>query len=146
MASVALLLVVGAVLFSRLTPTSAASLEATWSLFERADALSFVPGTTATSAGYEIVSFAAVGPSAGLSTYQYGGADLVPPQPPIVTCSATVEPTDLALLVDNAYPYAGCVFFVGVENTGTSQADPREPWKPGQLRRSVLRRRWLPGI
>ena len=63
-----------------------------------------------------------MGRAPGFRRTNTAAPNLVPPQPPIVTCSATVEPTDLALVVDNAYPYAGCVFFVGVENTGTGQA------------------------
>jgi|GEM_PF-5186691 len=107
---------------------AAATLETTWSLFARADANSFTPGVDPAPApgGYEIVSFDAVGLAAGLGTYVYGGADLPPalggPAPPLVTCTATITGSELQLDVSGAFPYAGCVFFVGVENTGDAAA------------------------
>lgn len=103
-------------------------VEARWSLYERADAASFVPGGTpidapGSGAGYEIVSFAATGPSTALETYMYAGPDLPPehggPLPSIVSCASEFTLTEMFLSVDGAYPFAGCVFFLGVANTGT---------------------------
>lgn len=106
---------------------SAATLEARWSLYGRASAGSFEPGLTAVAApgsgaGYEVVSFAAAGLAAGLSSYLYGGPDLPVanggPLPGIVSCTASFTATSIELSVSGAYPYAGCVFFPGVTNTG----------------------------
>ena len=105
-------------LIATAAPGSAAPLAAQWSIFDRTDATSFHPGTGPATHGYEVVGFGAAGPSAALSTFVYGGADLTPPMAPIVTCALTVTPTALALTVNGAYPYAGCVYFVGVTNTG----------------------------
>ena len=116
--SVALVAVV--LLLATAGPGSAASLSAQWAIFDRNGSASFYPGTAPATHGYEVVSFAAAGPSAALSTYVYGGPDLTPPMAPLVTCSLTVTPTALALTVDGAYPYAGCVYFVGVTNTGSA--------------------------
>ncbi len=105
----------------------AATLGAEWSLFGRADAASFAPGTVALTPGtgaegYEIVGFGAAGPSAGLSSFTYGGADAPAahggPVPAIVACDATFTATSMTIGVTGAYPYAGCVFFLGVTNTG----------------------------
>lgn len=103
-------------------------IEARWSLYERAEATSFEPGGTpidapGSGAGYEIVSFAAEGPSTALDTYMYAGPDLPPehggPLPSVVSCTSEFTATEISLLVEGAYPFAGCVFFVGVANTGT---------------------------
>ena len=115
--------------FSAQRVGAAATLEARWSLYDRANASSFQAGVNGIAApgagaGYEIVSFDSVGISAGLATYVYGGADLPAahggPMDPIVTCSASFTATEMFLTVDGAYPYAGCVFFLGVANTGDS--------------------------
>lgn len=113
-----LVFVVAAVMLAAAGPSAAASLEARWALHARQDANSFVAGAAPFAGGYEVVSFAAAGPSANLAAFKYGGADLVPPQPPIVSCTATVGPSTLDLHVGGVYPFAGCVFFVAVENTG----------------------------
>ncbi len=99
---------------------SAAPLEATWSIYNRANTTPFVVGTPGGSGGYEIVSFAAAGPTDALDTYVYAGPDLVPPMPPLVTCAATMQPATVELNVGNGYPYAGCVYFLGVSNTGSN--------------------------
>lgn len=104
----------------RIQQGSAAPLEATWSLYSRANATPFVVGAPGGSGGYEIVSFAAAGPSDALETYVYGGPDLSPPMPALVTCAATMQPTTVQLDVGNGYPYAGCVYFLGVSNTGSN--------------------------
>jgi hypothetical protein len=113
--------------FSAQRVGAAATLEARWSLYGRANATSFQAGATGVAApgagaGYEIVSFDGVGISTGLATYVYGGPDLPPahggPIAPIVTCNAAFTATEMFLTVDGAYPYAGCVFFLGVQNTG----------------------------
>ncbi len=115
-------------LFASRSEGSAAPIEMTWSLFGRADVTSFEPGVgpAGVPAGYEIVSFDAVGLAAGLSTYTYGGADLPPalggPLPALLTCEATATGSELHLEVTGAYPYAGCVFFVGATNTGEEAA------------------------
>jgi hypothetical protein len=115
-------------LFASRNEGAAAPIEMTWSLFARADATSFTPGNTPAGvpAGYEIVSFDAVGLAPGLSTYTYGGADLPAslggPLPPLVSCESTVTASELHLDVAGAYPYAGCVFFVGAANTGEDAA------------------------
>ncbi|MDZ7728645.1 MAG: hypothetical protein U5Q44_10890 [Dehalococcoidia bacterium] len=101
----------------------AQTVEATWRIHDRAGTGSFEAGANEVTPGsgqegYEIISFDAVGLSAGLSTYTYGGADLSPPQPQVVSCDAAFTGSSMALQVDGAYPYAGCVFFVGAENTG----------------------------
>ena len=125
--AVAGLLAVLAVGVLRFEAGSAATIEARWELFGRADAASFAPGGTpidgpGTGAGYEIVSFAAAGPSTALDTYMYGGADLPGahggPMPPLVSCESSFTATELFLDVQGAYPFAGCVFFIGVSNTG----------------------------
>ena len=99
---------------------SAAPLEATWSLYSRANSTPFIVGAPGGTGGYEIVSFAAAGPSDALETYVYGGPDLSPPMPALVTCAATMQPTTVELTVGNGYPYAGCVYFLGVSNTGSN--------------------------
>lgn len=110
--------------FASNNETKAATLQAEWSLFARADATSFAPGAgpAPSPAGYEIISFDAVGLAGGLATYTYGGPDLPPskggPVPALVTCDATITLDELHLDVGGGFPYAGCVFFVGVENTG----------------------------
>ena len=106
----------------------AATATVSWSVHERQDTSSFVPSPThvvapAPGAGYEIVSFSQDVPSVDSSGYVYGGPDLPPalggPLPSaIVTCTAIFEPDGLRLVVENAYPYAGCVFFAGITNTG----------------------------
>ncbi len=106
----------------------AATPAAEWRLYARANTTSFAAGPAslaapASGAGYEIVSFDAVPLSAGLSTYRYGGADLLPPRgpmPAIVTCSASFTQTGMSLQVAHGYPYAGCVFFLGVTNIGAN--------------------------
>jgi hypothetical protein len=119
-----LALVVGAlliavpILLSSNVRGNAATLEARWSLLDRANATSFVPGANGTNAGYEIVSLGAAGPSTALSTYRYGGPDFTPPMTPIVSCTGSISAASLNLDVSGAYPYAGCVFFVGVTNSG----------------------------
>jgi hypothetical protein len=106
---------------------SAATLEARWSIYGRASTGGFEPGTTpvdapGSGAGYEIVSFAATGLADGLAGYLYGGPDLPVenggPMPAIVSCTASFTITSIELTVSGAYPYAGCVFFPGVTNTG----------------------------
>ena len=103
---------------------TAAPIEASWSLYERANTTSFEPGTgpAAAPSGYEIISFDAIGVSAGPETYMYSGADLPPaqggPVPPIVGCTATIGGSVLDLDVSGGFPYSGCVFFVGVRNLG----------------------------
>ena len=106
-------------LIATAAPGSAAPLAAQWSVFDRTDATSFRPGTGPATHGYEVVGFGAAGPSTALSTFVYGGADLTPPMAPVVTCALSVTPTALSLTVNGAYPYAGCVYFVGVTNTGS---------------------------
>lgn len=106
----------------------AASPTAEWRLYTRANTTTFAAGSTslaapASGAGYEIVSFDAMPLSTGLSTYRYGGADLTPPRgpmPPIVICSASFTQTGMSLQVTHGYPYACCVFFLGVTNIGTN--------------------------
>lgn len=96
----------------------AQTLEATWTLYSRANETSFAPGSPGSTTGYEIISFAAAGPADALETYQYGGADLDKAMVPIVTCGASVATTTVNLTVGNGYPYAGCVYLLGVSNTG----------------------------
>jgi hypothetical protein len=104
--------------------TRAAPLEASWDIVGRANVSSFAPSVSQDPAatGYEIVSFDAVDVQGGLSTYVYGGADLPANRggaaPAIVTCEATFTQTEIQLQVGGAFPYAGCVFFLRVTNTG----------------------------
>ena len=114
--------------FASYRSSEAATLSGTWSLYQRANTTSFVSGAagsaTSPGIGYEIVSLDAKGLAAGLSTYVYGGADLPPakggPMVKIVDCTASFTPTDMRVKVDGGYPYAGCVFFLGVTNTGAT--------------------------
>ena len=105
----------------------AAGPTAEWRLYARANTTTFAAGGSSIAApgngaGYEIVSFDAVPLSTGLATYRYGGPDLPPPRgpmPAIVSCTASFTSTGMSLQVTGAYPYAGCVFFLGVTNIGT---------------------------
>lgn len=111
--------------------SAAAQSVGQWALYERAgDVPPFraaLPGVImAQPAGYEIVGLGAVGVSDSLADYHYAGPDFTPPLPPIVGCTANVEATVIRVGVTNAYPYAGCVFYIGVENQG-----------PGPLRVSL---------
>ncbi|MBX7111281.1 MAG: hypothetical protein K1X87_05465 [Dehalococcoidia bacterium] len=103
--------------------SSALGLQATWSISGRLDASAFRAGSqlAAGGQGFEVISFGAAGPTAALSTYRYGGPDLAPiPQRRFVTCAASASAGRLTLNIGNAFPYAGCVFFPTVTNTGTS--------------------------
>ncbi len=100
---------------------NAQTIEAHWSLYERANNTDFVAGTVRIDApnsvsGYEIVGLGAVGVNESLADFHYGGPDFNPPMPPIVTCGANFTLTSMNLSVSGAYPYAGCVFFIGVTN------------------------------
>ena len=106
---------------------SALGLRATWTLTGRIDATQFKAGPNlplAGQSGFEIISFGAVGPTAGLGTYVYSGADLAAslggPQAPFVSCKAGVGtgPGTIVLDIENAFPYSGCVYFPTVKNTG----------------------------
>src|SRR5690606_33167110 len=44
---------------------------------------------------------------------EFGG-----PMQSIVSCGSSFTATEIFLNVEGAYPFAGCVFFVGVSNTG----------------------------
>lgn len=104
----------------------AATIEGHWSMYSRQDATSFKAGTTPfavpdTLPGYEIVGMDAKGVTESLDTYQYWGASHVPPVPEIVSCSATVAPPVMSLSVQGAYPFGGCVFFLGVTNAGDTE-------------------------
>jgi len=108
--------------------SKAAGTVARWQLYERASATTpFLAGAVpldppATGAGYEIVSFDAVPLATGLVTYVYGGSDLPValggPASPIVVCSADFTAAAMNLHVSGAYPYAGCVFYLGATNIG----------------------------
>ena len=93
-----------------------------WTVHDRVDATSFVPAEAPVGLpgpGYEIVSFDAALPSAGLSPYVYGGLDLPaslggPLSESLVACSVDFEAGALKMSVVGAFPYSGCVFFLGV--------------------------------
>ncbi len=114
--------------FASYRGSEAATLSGTWSLYQRANTTSFVSGAagspTSPGIGYEIVSLDATGLAVGLAAYVYGGPDLSPakggPMVKIVDCTASFTPTDMRVKLDGGYPYAGCVFFLGVTNTGTT--------------------------
>ena len=106
---------------------AAATLEARWEMYERANAGGFEPGETPVEApgagtGYEIVSFAAAGLGEAFGSYMYGGLDLPAehggPMAPVVGCSSSFTASEMFLEVSGAYPFAGCVFFLGISNTG----------------------------
>lgn len=129
MASIAIVLMLTIGLgFASLRQGEAATLEGRWSLYQRANSTSFVSGgvgsLTSPGIGYEIVSLDAAPLSTGLATYVYGGPDLPPakggPMAKVVDCTAAFTPTNMHVVVSNGYPYAGCVFFLGVTNTGDS--------------------------
>lgn len=95
--------------------SSAIGLQATWSLTGRAGAAAFRggPELPLSGQGFEVISFAGVGPTAALGTYRYGG-----PERSAVTCGAGAAAGLLTLNVGNTFPYTGCVFFPVVTNTG----------------------------
>ena len=113
------------VLFASGSGGSAATFEGTWSIYERQDATSFVAGNTPVLTanplpGHEIVGMGAVGVTTSLADYKYWGLAAVPVELPIVSCSASITQPVMSLSVVGAYPFAGCVFFLGVKNTGES--------------------------
>lgn len=112
-------------LFASGSAGSAATLEGRWSLYDRQDATSFKAGTTpflgsGSLPGYEIVGMDARGVTESMDTYQYWGASAVPPVPEIVSCEAAITPPLMSLSIQGAYPFGGCVFFLGVTNAGES--------------------------
>ncbi|MBI2765103.1 MAG: hypothetical protein HYX53_04235 [Chloroflexi bacterium] len=119
-------------LFAAATTGNAAPATASWSLYNRANATSFVAGAglqpPASGGGWEIVSFDAQPVATGLATYLYGGADLPPARGgplSLISCAAVATPLSLSVTVANGYPYGGCVFFVGVTNTGAAPLQVR---------------------
>ena len=126
----ALALVAGGVLASFMVGEregSALGLRATWTLTGRQDNVTLRPGAQLPppgQSGFEIISFAAAGPTGALASYVYGGPDLAAasggPQPAFVTCTAGTGSATGTIVLDitNAFPYAGCVYFPTVKNTG----------------------------
>lgn len=115
-------------LFASGSAGTAATFEGHWSMYERADATSFAAGSVPFAGpdalpGYEIVGMDAKGVTESLDAYQYWGVSHEPPMPEIVSCTATIVQPVMSLAVRGAYPFGGCVFFLGVTNAGESTLD-----------------------
>ncbi len=111
--------------------TLAGQAEVTWAIAGRSASTEFFPGHEPPppgEQGFEIVAAGVegglVGPSGNVDAYQYA-ASAGPETPRFVRCHAELSASlqAIVLLVDGGYPFAGCVYYLAVRNSGPLPID-----------------------